>query len=57
MIEAAIAAADGTDKVQQMAQMYIGEDDPNMTIGGQIINPELERLEKIRRSCESQAYS
>ncbi len=53
MIEAAIAAADGTDKVQQMAQMYIGEDDPNMTIGGQIISPAEEQRRLIAEAVRA----
>ena len=53
MIEAAIAAADGTDKVTQMAQMYIGEDDPNRTIGGQIISPAEEQRRLIAEAVEA----
>ena len=53
MIEAAIAAADGTDKVTQMAQMYIGEDDPNRTIGGQIISPAEEQRRLIEEAVRA----
>ena len=53
MIEAAIAAADGTDKVQQMAQMYIGEDDANMTIGGQIISPAEEQRRLVEEAVRA----